>query len=165
LTPTNRHPVELHEKEGGKCESVNHVERSTRKASGTSSESNSNIVEHMTEKEQHEEQNLESEDESDSESEEEGDEIEVEEEEVQEIVVEYEEIVLSEEDLMKNMLLRRNVCQKLARMIQKLYHLKMDLIQDLVVLVEARVHSLCSGNMDSYKKSIRILYKLAKVLI
>ncbi len=59
---------------------------------------------------------------------------------------------------------RKSVCQKLAKLLEEAYCLEKDPAQELTLLIEGRINNYFSESLTDYKKAIKALYKLLKVL-
>jgi len=56
------------------------------------------------------------------------------------------------------------VCQKLAKLLEEVYCLEKDPAQELTLLIEGRINNYFPDTLNDYKKAIKALYKLMKVL-
>ena len=75
---------------------------------------------------------------------------------------------LMEEELpidenMTSIPLRKKVCKKLAKVLQKHYLLEKNNAQELTIQIEDKLNRLNNGKENEYKQTIKVLHKLMKV--
>jgi len=69
------------------------------------------------------------------------------------------------EDNMTSIPLRKKVCKKLAKVLQKCYLLEKNNAQELTIQIEDKLNRLNNGKENEYKQTIKVLHKLMKVCL
>ena len=66
---------------------------------------------------------------------------------------------------MTNLFLRKKICQKLSKLLQRSYSLDKEKSQELTIQVEDKMNKFYKNNVNEYKQAIKGLHHLIKVLI
>lgn len=62
-----------------------------------------------------------------------------------------------------NLFLRKKICQKLAKLLQRSYSIDKEKAQELTLYIEDKLNGFYQANVNEYKHSIKALHKLIKV--
>ena len=59
--------------------------------------------------------------------------------------------------------LRKRICQKIAKLLQKSYPLEKEKSQELSIIVEDKLNRHYVSNVNEYKQAVKIFHNLVKV--
>ena len=75
-----------------------------------------------------------------------------------------EDFIEEQTDGLASISLRKKVCKKIAKLLQKCYLLEKNSAQELTIQIEDKLNRFNNGKENEYKQTIKVIHKLMKVL-